>query len=351
MKTDPTPASAPQPPPLSSYVAEFEQWMQKSGRCRKSNEVEDICQEIRLALWIMKDVPATRAEARLVFLRLASRFESRARRQVYHQGALVERPEDLAGSIERDALQSLVLFEALEKLDAYEQWLIKECKIEGRTYQDVANQLGVCEKTVYNHLWRAIAQLFAAVKGEDDEKEHKSGALIVPLAFEFTDIQRAAFSAIWRAEGRVPTYGGPPPPPPPPPPPSPPPVVPVVPPPPIFVAPAVSTATSAIIAAVIAAVLVVMLMFMSPSLVALNYFWKPPHLETATKGLHVPPIDQMVPPAREIEEVDDVIPIYSAPTASSSSASVRSPSSSPPIDPEDVKKARRRLPHFLPSRK
>lgn len=118
--------------------------MRTSPRC-KGAHAEDICQEIRLALWEIKDQPVTRDEARLVFLRMASRFESRAKRQVFKQGALVEQPEELTQAIERDAARTLVLFNALEKLSNEDQWLVKECKIEERSHADVARQLGVSD--------------------------------------------------------------------------------------------------------------------------------------------------------------------------------------------------------------
>jgi len=344
-------------------MAAFEQWMQRSGRCRNSAEAEDIRQEIRLALWEIKDVPATRDEARLIFLRLASRFESRARRQVFRQGALIDQPEELAEAIERDAVRSLALFNALEKLSDHERWLVKECKIEERSHSEVARQLGVSDHTVGNRLWRAMTKLFAILKDEEKklEKSQKSLGLIAPLAFDFTETQRAAFHAIWTAEGRIPTFGDGPSDPPP----GPPPIVPGVP--PAAVAPVVSAAAGGVVSAVAVAIVLALLAVVPTSIVAIYYFWDPPRVQTATKGLRAPPTNV-------IEDADPVVPIYEAPlvpapaTPTSNHTPTSTPTpilvnpnqsgrtrepikSSPPIDPEELERAHRRpTSRFLPSR-
>lgn len=355
MKTEPAPPLASLPAPLWSYLKEFENWMRNSPRCRYSPEFDDLRQEIRLALWESKDVPATWEEARGVFLRMTSRV---AQRQVLRQGTLVELPEDFAECVERDILRSLALLNALEKLSDQERWLVKECKIDGRTCADVAHDVGVTEDAVRNRLWRAMARLLAIFEGENNGKREKRGAIIAPLAFEFTDLQRAAFSTIWHAERRVPMLGGGPPNPP-----GPPPVAPGAP--PVAVAPVVSAAVKSAVSAVTIAIVVVLLFLVPTSIVAIYYFWDPPRVQTAEQGLRAPPVTV----------IEDVVPMYVAPSreqssvqspAASSSAGVQAPaplrssavvrsnevtSSSPPLDPKEVERARRRRqPRFLPSR-
>ena len=336
-------------------------------RWRQSSYAEDIRQAIRFATWEMRDAPATREEALRTFMRLVYKFESRARRQANRQGSLLHDPEDFAEQVghfdkevERNALRSLALFKALEKLNPRDRWLVKECKIEERTHAEVAKELGVSDHTVGNHLWRAMTRLIAIFKeeeksheeNEEKKREDKSIAIVAPLAFSFTDTERAMFTAIWRAEGRVPTFGeGPPKPPSPPPP-----VIPGFP--PIIAAPLVAP-VGAVVAGVALAVLLVLV---PTSIVVIRYFWDPPQVQTANKGLYVPP-------ALEIENVDQVVPMYDVPstvpapgapssdvvqtpTPSSSGTSARSseaPSSSPPLDPEEVERARRRKHRFLPS--
>lgn len=245
-------------------------------------------------------------------------------------------------------MRLLALFDALEKLDDHERWLLKQCKIDGRTHADVAEQLGLTEDTIRNRIWRAMARLLAIFEGDkNDGKIEKRGALIAPLAFEFTDTERAAFSAIWRAEGRVPTFGAGPPDPP-----GPPPIVPGVP--PIAVTPVVSAAVGSAVSAATIAIVLVLLVFFPAGIVAIYYFWDPPIAQTANKGLRVP----------SVIVVDDVVPLYplpfsteQTPTASNSgraktpAAPNNTPSSSAPIDPEEMERARRQAPRSLPARK
>lgn len=333
--------------------------MLSSARCR-GTEAEDIRQEIRLALWEIRDLPMTRDEARATFLRLASRFECRSRRAVYRQGALVDQPEELAAEIERDATRSLALFNALEKLSDHERWLVKECKIEERSHAEVARQLGVSDHTVGNRLWRAMTKLIAMLKDEEKklEKDQKARGVIAPLAFEFTDTQRAAFKAIWSAEGRIPTFGGGPPDPP-----APPRTLPMAP----STAPAAMTpllsANLGGIVSAIAAAIVLVLLLVPAGVAATCYFANPPLSQTAKKGL-------LLPDSHAIDDVDPVVPIYedpaaqappartlddnSSPTSSGAQVPVRASkttNSSPSIDPEELERAHRRSPpRFLPSR-
>lgn len=222
VKREQTPETEAQVGParlLASYVEDFERWMEKSARCRKSAEADEVRQEIRLAFWELQDTPATPTEARATFLRLASRFASPSKRQTYHQGALVHDPEGFAENAEQtdhDALLSLALFDALEQLDEEHRWIVLECKLKGRTNLDVSKEMGVSEDVARNRLWRAITQLLAILKDDPKiGKKGRNGSVIAPLAFEFTDDQCGAFWSIWKAEGRLPTYGGPPPPKPP----------------------------------------------------------------------------------------------------------------------------------------
>lgn len=361
MKTKPEPNLPEQAIPLAAYLAEFEELMRNS-RWRKNSYAEDVRQEIRCALWEARDVPATREEAHRIFTRLVYKFESRAKRQANRQGPLLHDPADFAEKIghfdklmEGRILRSLALFHALEKLNPNDRWLVNACKIEERSFTEVAKELGVSDHTVATRLWRAMTRLIAMFNSEvkrfdetEREEKEQSSAIVAPLGFAFTDTEQAMFTAIWRAEGRVPTFGGGPPKPP-----DPPPVIPEFS--PVFGAPLMIAPLGAVIAGF---VLAVMLVLVPMTVVVLRYFWNPPQVQFANKGLRVP--------AFEVENVDQVVPIYNAqaPTmpsadtvqapASSSSTFARpstAPSSSPPIDPEEIKRAGRRKHLFLPSRK
>lgn len=319
--------------------------MRTSARCEKG-KADDICQELRLRVWELRDLRVTRDEARGLFLRLASSIESRARRERYRQGALIDNPEAFAEHVgwfneqkERETVRILALFNALEKLTEHERWLVKQCKIDGRTHADVASQVGVTEEALCSRLWRAMARLIAIYEGEsNDGKTEKRGAVIAPLLFDFTDTECAAFNAVWKVEGRVPTFGGGPPnlPPPPPPPP-------IVNP----AAPVVIGAAKTAVSAVTIAIVVVLLIIVPTGIMAIYYFWPPAPVNTANKGLNLPPV----------AVVDDVVPMPApmTPPTSKPTVSKTRPSStsnpSPPITPDEMESARRKTPRFLPSRK
>lgn len=341
---------------LASYVDEFERWMRSSGRCRKSHDAEDICQEIRLAFWELRDTPATPAEARLTFLRLASRFAMRSKRQVYRQGALVHDPEQFAEQRERNAVQSLALFDALEQLDEEQRWIIIECKLKERSNVEVGNDLGVSDDVVRYRLWRAMTQLLGILKDKDEHtsgKKEERGAIIAPLAFVFTDDQCGAFWAIWSAERRLPTYGGGPP----------------GPPPnptrpfrwiPRFSFPHRPNYIAAIGGGVgVLAGLGALLFFLFESPNATPVMARlgvRDHFLAAAFG------DTSTPeyPSAFTKEESSSRPNPKTPSDDSSGIAKSTPqssrssaatSSSPPVDPEELRRARRRRPHFFPSRK
>ena len=132
---------------------------------------------------------------------------------------------------------------------------------------------------------------------EERNRKRRSGLLIVPFAFDLDPATRAAFCSIWEAEGKNTELGGggtsPPPP--------------LSPVPPVFpIAPILSGITGSAVAAVGLAILVVMLVMLvlfPAGIVALHYFGKPPHVETAQTGLRVPALPS-------VGAIDDIVPIY-----------------------------------------
>ncbi len=349
---------------LASYVDEFERWMQSSGRCRNSREADDVRQEIRLAFWELRDTPATPDEARLIFLRLASRFASRSKRQIHRQGALVYDPDGFAekfgkltSQYEANAVQSLALLNALEKLDDQQRWFIIECKFKERSNVDVGKELGLSDDIVRNRLWRAITQLLAILKDKDEtphgEKKER-GALIAPLMFEFTDDQCAAFWSIWKAEGRLPTHGGPPGPPP-----NPPREFRWM---PRFSSPHAPKYIAAIGGGVgglggLGALL--FFLFGSPhSSPELTRFGVHDHFPVEAFGTttadentdSVTAADSSPFPNKNAlsDESNDVAVTQASPVTSSPTSVPAS--SSPPVDPDEIKRARRRVRRFLPPR-
>jgi DNA-directed RNA polymerase specialized sigma24 family protein len=341
---------------LASYIHEFERWMESSVRCRKSAEPEDIRQEIRLAFWELRDTPATPQEARRIFQKLASRFATRSKRQVFRQGALVHDTDEFAEKIgkiteqsERHVLHSLALFDALEHLDDEQRWLIIECKFKERSNVEVGKELGVSDDVIRYRLWRAMTELLAILKEKDEttngkKKEH--GIVIAPLMFKFTNDQCGAFWSIWSAEGRLPTYGGPPGPPP-----KPPGLFRWI---PSFSLPNMPTYIAAIGGTVggvggVGAFLFCMLG--SPNETPKTArFGVQDHFRIEGFGNTNLAANSIPTVVDSIVLTNEIVPVHSKDVATSSSSAAQSSHSSPPIDPDEIKKAKHRAPRFLPSR-
>jgi len=345
---------------LASYVDEFEHWLRNSRRCRYSSEAEDIRQEIRAAFWELRDTPATPAEARLIFLRLASRFARRSKRHVTRQGALVYDPEGFAEKLEghaeqteRDAVQSLTLFDALEQLDEAQRWIIIECKLKERSNVDVGNELRVSADVVRYRLWRATTRLLAILKDKDEKKngtKEERGAIIAPLAFAFTDDQCGAFWAIWKAEGRLPTYGGGPP----------------GPPPnpsrpfrwiPRFSLPNAPNYIAAIgggVGALCGLGALVFFLFGSPNATPeMARFGIRDHflVEAFGNATTTQYPNPLTPVESSSLQNEKTLSVDTSTTHSSRTTSSTATSSSPPVNPEEIRRARRLAPRFLPGRK
>lgn len=331
--------------------------MESSVRCRKSAEPDDIRQEIRLAFWELRDTPATPQEARRIFQKLASRFASRSKRQVFRQGALVHNTDGFAEKLgkfteqsELHVLQSLALFDALEQLDDEQRWLIIECKFKGRSNVEVGKDLGVSDDVIRYRLWRAMTELLAILKEKDEStigEKKERGVIIAPLMFEFTNDQCGAFWSIWSAEGRLPTYGGPPGPPPK----SPEPLRWV----PRFSSPNAPTYIAAIggtVGAVAGVGAFLFFMFGMPNSTpkaarfgVQDYFRAVDVGNTSSPQIPKPEL------TGSIVLTNENVSVESNDVATSASSDAQSNNSSPPIDPDEIKRAKRRGPRFLPTRK
>ena len=152
--------------------------------------------------------------ARVACLGLANVVAHRLRR---HAKRRAGESGEVEGTSHQDLEAQLALYQALERLDEDQRAAVIASDVYGLPDHEVAVSLGKSERTVRRLLQEARRRLRAAMVG----------AVVVPLASLGLDpVQRAAFAALLRAEGKAPFFlvGGPsdpPPSPPPPPPPSP----------------------------------------------------------------------------------------------------------------------------------
>jgi DNA-directed RNA polymerase specialized sigma24 family protein len=251
--------------------------------CEGSVQLPDDIREARLALFI-------------VTRRIAQRARRHAMSNAYRH---VPEPDNYVDDFdEQHAANALAVFEAIERLVAPQRELVREYHVYGYTIKEMAERAGISEDAMEKRVWRASAELeYQRQKDEKLEEDRKKKAMVIaPLVLDIDRETRAAFCAIWDAEGRSPEFGGAPPPT------SGAPVVPPI----IPVAPIISTVTRSIVVAVGFVVLLVSLVLVPMGIMALNYFWSSPHANTARTGLRVLPI----PSVAEIKDVDEVVPAY-----------------------------------------
>ncbi|TKD01384.1 sigma factor-like helix-turn-helix DNA-binding protein [Polyangium fumosum] len=181
-------------------------------------------------------IPATPREAQLALFKLAARVADRLRHRAAREAARLDEtlaPDELApeGDIEEQAAEALALMEALDALDPQTRRLVVASRIYDRTDRDIAEEEGLTPSSVQSRVWRTCSELGRRIRGHsDEEKNRRRGALLLPGLLAIRPEFKAAMCAIWEAEGRLPSFGGPggpggpgePPHPPAPPPPSPP---------------------------------------------------------------------------------------------------------------------------------
>lgn len=312
MQRDRAPSSALTPLDFyRAYVAVVPKWLRRFKL--PGADVADLMQEVWLSVCsgsvpLPNDIREARLELFKVTRLVAVRLRRRLVREGYRflpelddndldgpTGPCAPKPTNILDEEELAAI-TLGVFEAFERLSPEHRRLARAYYVEGYTIKQMAELDGVPEDRMEKWVWRVRAELEKISQEtqrlEKRNKKRRSGALIVPFAFDLDPATRAAFCSIWEAEGESTAVGGGGPPP------SPPSVPPVFP-----IAPALSGMTGAAVAAIGLAMLLVMLVLFSAGIVALQYFWKPPHLETAQTGLRVPALPR-------VRAIEDVVPLY-----------------------------------------
>ncbi|HRI65761.1 MAG TPA: sigma-70 family RNA polymerase sigma factor [Polyangium sp.] len=311
MHADRVPSRAPTPSDIyRAYVAVLPKWLR---RFRMSgDDVADLMQEVWLAVCsgsvpLPNDVREARLElfkvTRVVAQRLRRQHEREADRLVPElddngldgDGPAKRRGPKPTNSVDQEELAALTLgvFEAFERLSPKHRQLAREYYVLGYTIKEMAQRAGVPEDRMEK--WIAGVRDELEKTAQKPSKKHQSGMLVLPFAFDFDPATRAAFCSIWETEGDVVEMGngGTSPLPP-----SVPPVSPI--------APILAGITGSAVGAVGLTILVVMLLLFPAGIVALDYFWKPPHVETAQTGLRVPAMP-------EVGAIEDVVPAYPLP--------------------------------------
>lgn len=288
------------------YASLLPRWLFRFGLA--PNDGPDVMQEVWLAVCegtvqLPSDVEKAKLELFKVTRRIAQRL---SRHRQSHALRHVPEPDNYADDLEEQerATRMLVVLDAFERLSPEHLHLAREYYVLGYTIKQIAKRAGVEEDCMEKRIWRVSAELQHICQTDDrlhhrKNKRQKSGMLIVPFALDLDPETRAAFCTIWEAVGRSPEFGGAPPP-------SGTPTIRPV----FHVAPILYSLTGSAVAAVALVMLGMLFVLVPMGIVALQYFWKPAHLETAQTGLQVPP----VPGIAEIKAVDEVVPVYPSTT-------------------------------------
>ncbi|MDI1428793.1 sigma factor-like helix-turn-helix DNA-binding protein [Polyangium sorediatum] len=213
MTTEPVPS----PSFLDLYrrYAEFlPRWFRYLRLCDRdaADAAQDVWAEVGKNLEL---IPATPREAQLALFKLAARVADRLRQRAAREAARLDdtrAPDELPpeGDIEEQAAEALALMEALDALDPQTRRLVVASRIYDRTDRDIAEEEGLTPSSVQSRVWRTCSELWRRIRGHnDEEKDRRRGALLLPGLLAIRPEFKAAMCAIWEAEGRLPSFGGP----------------------------------------------------------------------------------------------------------------------------------------------
>lgn len=127
---------------------------------------EDILQEVFIKLWEKRqEIRASQSVAGWLFVisfNLSVNYSrKKLREQTFHQKLLALAPGEESGT-DRKALQEVqyhLLEQAIAELSPQRRRIVTLCKLEGKTYEEVANELNISRNTVKEHLSAAMVKL------------------------------------------------------------------------------------------------------------------------------------------------------------------------------------------------
>lgn len=127
---------------------------------------EDILQEVFIKLWEKRqEIKASQSVAGWLFVisfNLSVNYtRKKLREQTFHQKLLSLGPGEDAGP-ERKVMQEVqyhLLEQAIAELSPQRRRIVTLCKLEGKTYDEVAHELNISRNTVKEHLSAAMVKL------------------------------------------------------------------------------------------------------------------------------------------------------------------------------------------------
>lgn len=123
---------------------------------------EELTQEIFLKIWENRNALDPEKSFYAFLIKIAGNkvvdFYRKASRSRRLKEAMTRLGVGLSASVEESLLQKEandIVHKAIDSLPAQQQYVFHLCKIEGHTYEEVSNLLGISTATVNNHIVRA----------------------------------------------------------------------------------------------------------------------------------------------------------------------------------------------------
>ena len=144
---------------------------------RKDADAEEVASDAFLTLWRKRESVQPLAGSLLPWLITTARYEALNRRRSARSDIPLNDELDSGTTLAPDATiaerdLAIQLDSLIASLPAIDQKIVALCLVEGTSYEDAAQRLGLTHATVRNRLHRARIQLRTDLKGIEDDTDN-----------------------------------------------------------------------------------------------------------------------------------------------------------------------------------
>jgi RNA polymerase sigma factor (sigma-70 family) len=144
---------------------------------RTASDAEEIASDSFLTLWRKRESVRPLAGSLLPWLITTARYEALNRRRSARGDLPLNDEVDSGTSLAPDATLAerdlaIQLDSLIASLPVIDQQIVALCLVEGTSYEDAAQRLGLTHATVRNRLHRARIQLRTDLKGIEDDNDN-----------------------------------------------------------------------------------------------------------------------------------------------------------------------------------
>lgn len=150
---------------------------------RSTSEAEDVLQEVFLKVWNNRANIDPERSFRSYLFKIAEnkiydffRQAAKDRRRAAHLYAAVStEPFPIEGLLEEEKIG--LLQKAIESLPQQRQQVFRLCKLEGKTYKEVSEMLGISVSTISDHIVKATK----SIRNYFEDNEHALNIVLLSL--------------------------------------------------------------------------------------------------------------------------------------------------------------------------